>query len=374
MTSLRTRQLLSTAARIKKDEAQSLSRDEISKKIDEIKYLSSKKNVPKLSLRKEILHLEKQLGSLFNIEKKLLRKEEHESIRVSNLKRQVTLLKTKIEKSSNPDIEEKIEKLTMILGELLAKSDTADNIRLKAKLDETLHLEKGKWERQKQMQDNSKLNSYGSNELSPAKKARALNLIKKTTQLRELLENKANIAKNNGNDKLLEKLKQDIFLLEKKLDQLKQDFPQLKKEIALELEKEKAFAKSIGAQIIPSQISPIRSHLESSTATPADTSAPQVKHNMMMVHPNINGNQEDITSESALPRDNQGVLQNQGQNLEESMQEANSEQISQFANQMNGPQTAQMGTIDQADINEQELNDELIAELPLPPPPRIKRR
>ena len=95
---------------------------------------------------------------------------------------------------------------------------------------------------------------------------------------------------------------------------------------------------------------------------------------MMMVHPNINGNQEDITSESALPRDNQGVLQNQGQNLEESMQEANSEQISQFANQMNGPQTAQMGTIDQADINEQELNDELIAELPLPPPPRIKRR
>ena len=110
MTSLRTRQLLSTAARIKKDEAQSLSRDEISKKIDEIKYLSSKKNVPKLSLRKEILHLEKQLGSLFNIEKKLLRKEEHESIRVSNLKRQVTLLKTKIEKSSNPDIEEKIEK------------------------------------------------------------------------------------------------------------------------------------------------------------------------------------------------------------------------------------------------------------------------
>ena len=61
MASFRTIQLLSRISSIAQREKESFSKTEIIKKINEIKYLSSQKKVPKLTLRKEIIHLENQL-------------------------------------------------------------------------------------------------------------------------------------------------------------------------------------------------------------------------------------------------------------------------------------------------------------------------
>jgi len=134
MNSLRTKQLLLNAAREFKRDVESFSRTEISKQINQIKYLSAQKKVPKLTLRKEIIHLENKLKSVLELEKELARKKSKESSKITSLKRQVTSLKNKLHASEDKDLSKKVEKLSHLLGDYLAKCGTEKDIALSRKL------------------------------------------------------------------------------------------------------------------------------------------------------------------------------------------------------------------------------------------------
>ena len=97
MGSLKTKQLLYRTSRQLEKERSTFSRIEIVKKMNEIKYLSTQKKVPRLSLRKEIIHLEKELEKATELEKKVIQVKKHETKRVTALKKQITNLKKKLE-------------------------------------------------------------------------------------------------------------------------------------------------------------------------------------------------------------------------------------------------------------------------------------
>lgn len=120
---LRAQQLLYKVASSHQQKVERFSRREIIEKINEIKYLSSQKKVPKLTLRKEIMHLESQLGSIFEIEKALLQQKQNESMKIAGLKRQIGQLKKELSIVRDQEFKQKVEKLSYLVGDLLAKSE-----------------------------------------------------------------------------------------------------------------------------------------------------------------------------------------------------------------------------------------------------------
>jgi len=123
-------QLLVAAARQSQKKTESFNTDEIKKKLNEIKYLSSQKKVPKLSLRKEIIHLENKLQKIFELDKALAAQRKHESAKEGALKRQITILKKKLEAAGDKDIQKKVDKLSHLLGDFLAKRASRQDIHL----------------------------------------------------------------------------------------------------------------------------------------------------------------------------------------------------------------------------------------------------
>jgi len=130
MGSFKAMLLLMKVARISEQQQFSFSKQEIVSKINEIKYLSSQKKVPKLTLRKEILHLENKLTGVLNLEKKVLKKRKEESAKVTSLKRQITYLKHQLAACEDKTLNQRVDKLTHLLGDSLAHIDTSNNIRL----------------------------------------------------------------------------------------------------------------------------------------------------------------------------------------------------------------------------------------------------
>ncbi|MEW5897329.1 MAG: hypothetical protein AB1668_06560 [Nanoarchaeota archaeon] len=130
MTSLRTKQLLTKAAHALEKERVSVSVPEIQKKINEIKYLSSQKKVPRLTLRKEIIHLESQLQKIVGLEKQLVQHKKQESAKITALKRQITILKNKLQAAGDKELSKKVEKLSHLLGEHLARREMKQEVAL----------------------------------------------------------------------------------------------------------------------------------------------------------------------------------------------------------------------------------------------------
>lgn len=130
MGSLQALQLLTTAARLAQEEHESISKVEITKKLEEIKYLSSQKKVPRLSLRKEIIHLENQLQGVLELEDRLARHKNKESVTVASLKQQIAVLKNKLRAVEDLELDKKLEHLSFLLGEHLAKIEVASEVDL----------------------------------------------------------------------------------------------------------------------------------------------------------------------------------------------------------------------------------------------------
>src|SRR3989344_7259305 len=132
MSSLKAMQLLSKAASIAQGERETFSRDGVSKKIQDIKYLSSQKKVPRLSLRKEVILLENQLQKVVEVEEKLNKEKEKESITVAALKQQITILKNKLKAVEDVSLEKKVNHLSFLLGEHLARKEIPGEVALSA--------------------------------------------------------------------------------------------------------------------------------------------------------------------------------------------------------------------------------------------------
>ncbi len=134
MSFFKTKQLLQKTAALFQREKESFSKTEIVKKINEIKYLSAQKKIPKLSLRKEIIHLENQLQGIFELEKKLLLQKKRESAEITAMKRQNERLKKKLEVAEDKELQKKVNKLSYLLGDYLAKYGSKKDIETTEKL------------------------------------------------------------------------------------------------------------------------------------------------------------------------------------------------------------------------------------------------
>lgn len=148
---LQAKLLLIKAAQMSRNERETFSKQEIVQKINEIKYLSAQKKVPKLTLRKEIIHLENKLKEVLELEKKLYRYTSSESAKVTGLKRQIKTLKENAAYSKDEDMSKKVNKLSHLLGESLAKKEIKEDVALSQKVVKELKGEDQKAAKEKKL-------------------------------------------------------------------------------------------------------------------------------------------------------------------------------------------------------------------------------
>lgn len=234
MGSLTTKQLLITAAKAWQKERETFSRQELVKSINEIKYLSAQKKVPRLTLRKKIGHLENKLEGIFELEKNLLKKKKEESAKVSSLKRQTTLLKKKLAACEDKDLQKKVEKLSHFLGEFLSKHGTKIDVVLKKKVMQELKMKEEVKKKKSKKKSNAKPVTIRQ---KVAEKEVPLDE-KNTTRIRELQrrlnalkeELEANKKLEDINPEKNKLIKQKIVTLEEKLSEYLNKHPELLKE------------------------------------------------------------------------------------------------------------------------------------------------
>ena len=128
MSSLSTLHLLETTARHYHQQRETFSRHEIVKKINEIKYLSAQRKVPRITLRKEIIHLEHRLQGIFELESSLLKQKRQESATIATLKKQIAALRQQVALSKDSTMTKKVEKLSQLLGEYTAQRKTKEEV------------------------------------------------------------------------------------------------------------------------------------------------------------------------------------------------------------------------------------------------------
>ncbi|MBI2669334.1 hypothetical protein HYX14_05830 [Candidatus Woesearchaeota archaeon] len=127
--SFATLHLLRTAAELYSRERAVSSAQEIRHKIEEIKYLAAQKKVPRLSLRKEILHLEQQLQNMMNAKQKVAMGKERENAKIVSLKKQMAQMRRRLAMCEEKDVQKKLEKLSHILGDYAAKKQVERELK-----------------------------------------------------------------------------------------------------------------------------------------------------------------------------------------------------------------------------------------------------
>ncbi len=128
MNVLNAYKLLTLTAQEYRKEKDTVSREEIVKRLNEIKYLAAQKNLPRLSLRKEMVHLEHQLYGLLELDKALLSQKKRESAKVKSLKEQLANLRKRLAAVEDKDIQKKVDRLTHLLGECAARLQTKEDV------------------------------------------------------------------------------------------------------------------------------------------------------------------------------------------------------------------------------------------------------
>jgi len=226
MGTLRAKELLVKAAFAYKKKRTHIPKDKIQKKLDEIKYLSSQKNVPKLTLRKEINSLESQLKEIMGLEAMLLKQGTSETKKVSSLKKENDRLKKKLAGCEDKDLQRRVAKLSHLLAEVLAKKGVEEDVNLSKKILEELHLKAPKREVAVKIDSKQKLIEK---------------LQSRIILIRHQFESSPNLTEEKAQE-----LGQKIILLESKLGSLKQGSvrhtmifePKLPKKVDKELENE----------------------------------------------------------------------------------------------------------------------------------------
>lgn len=140
MTFLQAQQLLNKVSSSWQQQRQAFSKAEILQKINQIKYLSEQKNISRFTIKKEILRLEKQLEGVASLEKQLQMSKKQESAKVIALKRQVTSLQSQLSACADPKLPKKVERLSFLLGDLLARRGTTGDVELSRKAMKEMEL------------------------------------------------------------------------------------------------------------------------------------------------------------------------------------------------------------------------------------------
>ncbi len=198
MSYYQAKNLLVKTASYYQRQKEAVSKTEIRKKINEIKYLSAQKKVPKISLRKEIIHLENTLEGVFGLEKALLVQQKREAAKVNALKAEIAALKRLLAVSDDQDLRKKVNHITHILGEFKAQEETKKDVALSRKV--------------------------AAEEPDEETVKRVHWLQERLASLKQELEAGRGLKEDNE----IEKIEQKISLLEANLEQFYREHPSLK--------------------------------------------------------------------------------------------------------------------------------------------------
>lgn len=128
MVSLPAYDLLLHASRSAEEMEFALSPPEILQQMHELKALTAQKNVPKLTLRREVLELEKKLHSLLVFEDRFRQKKNLETMKVTALREQLARMRKRLAACEDKDLHKKMDKVTHLLGESLVRQEVTEDI------------------------------------------------------------------------------------------------------------------------------------------------------------------------------------------------------------------------------------------------------
>jgi len=134
MSTLKAQQLLYKVSSLMELQKETFSHEEIVKKVNQIKYLATQKKTPRFILQKEIQSLEGELKDMLDLERSLNKSRQQESTNVKLLKKKIELLKKRLAIAEDKELPKKVEKLSHLLGEMLAKCGTAEEVENVKKL------------------------------------------------------------------------------------------------------------------------------------------------------------------------------------------------------------------------------------------------
>lgn len=213
MSSLQAYQLLVNAAKLYQAERETFSKEEIIRKINQIKYLSEQKNVPVMDIKKEILHLQNKFGYLGELEKRFNQQRKSESVKVNALKKEITELKKKLALAKEKDLHKKVEKLSFMLGEILAKQGSKIDVELSKKVVEEIKKDR-------------KLPFFPVVKID-RKMLTKMEELKLVNSLRKKLKDlKEEMSLNSGSPEKIQLLQNKIDLIERKLEPYYQKYPE----------------------------------------------------------------------------------------------------------------------------------------------------
>lgn len=225
-------QLLLTLAKHLEQERLSFSRQEIIKNMNQVKYLSAQKNVPKLTLRKEIIHLENRLKGVFEFEKKLHQKEKEDKGQMSSLKRQVTILHKKLDACNDQDLNNRLEKISHLIGEFLAKHGTEIDVELSRQLVQELQIKEKKVKIQKVKGKSQQIIKQQivtpEHSLSSEEKYRIEQIYRRLQALKQQIDIDEELDVKDPHQ--LEVIEHKVKILEEKLEEYYSKYPELVKE------------------------------------------------------------------------------------------------------------------------------------------------
>jgi len=133
MVSLKAKQILVRAAKLTQRKEEKINRREIEKKIHQIKYLAGKKKISKATLKKQINSLERQLKGVLLLEKKLKSTKKAEDKKIKVFKEQIKDLKSKLVHAKDVTLRRKVNKLSHMIGDMLAQQDVRKEIKFEKK-------------------------------------------------------------------------------------------------------------------------------------------------------------------------------------------------------------------------------------------------
>lgn len=128
MVSFSAYQLLLHASHSAEELELALSPPEILQQMHELKALTAQKNVPKLTVRREVLELEKKLHSLLTFEDRFRRKTQRETLKTTALREQLARMRKRLAACEDKDLHKKMDKVTHLLGESLVRQEVAEEI------------------------------------------------------------------------------------------------------------------------------------------------------------------------------------------------------------------------------------------------------
>lgn len=216
MSLLKAQQFLYKVSNLIELQRETFSHEEITKKLNQIKYLAEQKKTPQFVLKKEILGLESELKDMLDLERSLNKSRQQESTNVKLLKKKVELLKKRLAIAEDKDLTKKVERLSHLLGETLAKCGTAEEVeQLKGILSEVSPKRVLKRTSiQRSFTEPSR--TPVSKKLSEADKAKLQLLLDRLTTLKHELEMEKILKKRNN----LQGVEKNIQELESKLNKL----------------------------------------------------------------------------------------------------------------------------------------------------------